>query len=87
MKKIIFFSILFSLVSLSTNAQSCNDYADTAIKQYKKAKEMNIPGTDGLGWSDNRDAHYNWCKSVSFEIAQKENVKRQEIIDNFPILS
>jgi len=83
MKKLTLLLTLFMLLSLSANAQFCNDYADKAVSQYKLAKDQNIPDTDGLGWSEDWNAHYNWCTTVPQDIARNENVKRQKVIDAF----
>jgi hypothetical protein len=84
MKKIISLLILiltFSFINAQTD--QCKKYADKAVKQYQLAKTNNISGTDGLGWSSDWNAHYNWCKTVPINIANAENTKRQKIIDKY----
>ncbi len=81
MKKIIYFLIFSMLISLSANAQFCNKYADKAVAQYKLAKKNNLPNIILPFWSDDWSGHYNWCKTVSEDIANKHNELRQAYLD------
>ncbi len=69
--------ILVSTTSLvgSDKQQFCNNYANTAVKQYYQAKKLF--DTHGLAWSDNREGHYFWCMSVPENVAKNEQNKRQ----------
>lgn len=63
------------------NQKFCNNYADTAVKQYNLGKQHNLPGIVPPAWSDNRDGHYNWCMMAPEKIANSENAKRQAYLD------
>ena len=84
MKKLIPLLILFlsfSIINAQTNY--CKKYADKAVSQYKMAKKNNLPNINWPLWTDDWDGHLNWCNSVSHEIADKENAKRQVYLDKY----
>jgi hypothetical protein len=81
-KKIILTSI-FILITVWVNAQFCNKYADKAVAQYKLAKSNNLPDINWPVWSDDWKGHYNWCKTVSEDIANKETARRQAYLDKY----
>jgi len=83
MKKIVFSLIIFLLISVETNAQFCNKYADKAVKQYQLAKKNNLPDINWPLWTDDWNGHFNWCKSVSQDVANKETAKRQAYLDQY----
>jgi len=83
MKKLTLFLTLFMLLSLTTNAQFCNKYADKAVAQYKLAKKNNLPDINWPMWTDDWNGHYNWCKTVTEDVANKENEKRQAYLDKY----
>ncbi len=67
------------------NQQFCNNYADTAVKQYNLGKQHNLPGIVPPAWSNDRNGHYNWCMMAPEKIANSENAKRQAYLDkNIP---
>jgi len=63
----------------------CNNYADTAVKQYNLGKQHHLPGIVPPVWSNDRKGHKDWCLRVSESIVKGENDKRQAYLDkNIP---
>ncbi len=83
MKKKLIFLTLILQVFISANAQFCNKYADKAVSQYKLAKKNKLPDLIWPVWSDDWNGHLNWCKSVSHDVANKEEAKRQAFLDKY----
>jgi len=82
--------LLISTYGFAANKQQfCNNYADTAIKQYRLGKQHNLPNIVPPAWSDNREGHFNWCMAMPEDAAKSENSKRQAYLDRHlpPILS
>jgi len=77
------FLILILPVNLfaADKQQFCNNYADTAVKQYYQAKQLFK--TQGPAWSDNRAGHYHWCMAVPEAMAKNEQDKRQAKISEY----
>ncbi|MCF6266900.1 MAG: hypothetical protein L3J57_10185 [Desulfuromusa sp.] len=67
----------------------CNNYADTAVKQYNLGKQHNLPGIVPPAWSNDRNGHYNWCMFMPENVVSNETTKRQVYLDQHlpPILS
>jgi len=59
----------------------CNTYADTAVKQYNRAKQLFNP--KGPEWSNDRNEHYNWCMQVPENVAKDREGIRQAHIDEY----
>jgi len=81
MKKTAFLIIV--LISLVSHAQFCNKYADKAVAQYKLAKKNNLPNIILPFWSDDWNGHYNWCKTVPKDLANKHNELREIYLNKF----
>jgi len=65
--------------------QFCNNYADTAVKQYNLGKQHNLPGIVPPSWSNDRNGHYNWCILMPENVVSNETTKRQAYLDkNIP---
>ncbi len=71
------------LVTVWANAQFCNKYADKAVAQYKTAKSNNLPNINWPVWSDDWKGHYNWCKTVSEDVATKQTVLRESYLNKY----
>jgi hypothetical protein len=53
----------------------CRDYARAALRQVQEAHEMHhcVRGLDNATrWSEDFRVHFDWCRSVSREDAQRE---------------
>jgi hypothetical protein len=81
MKKLVF--ILIMLITLTSNAQFCNKYADKAVAQYKLAKTNNLSGISWPLWTDDWNKHFNWCKKVPEDIANKQNAFREAYLKKY----
>ncbi len=76
-------AVLDKYIKPKTKEDYCNTYADTAIKQYTRAVQINLPDMNTLMWNNNRDIHFKWCMAVTEDIAENEESKRQKQIDDF----
>ena len=66
-------------------AQYCKIYAQDAINQYSTSRQRHC-GYEGLGWSLDYNAHYNWCISVykkgDFAAIANETARRNAMLAN-----
>ena len=55
----------------------CKQYANNAIKQYKKSLAADCKfGLEGGRWMDNYNDHYGWCLKVNLSDADNETKAR-----------
>ncbi len=64
-----------------TKEDFCNTYADDAVNQYNKAKQLLIP--QGPEWSSDRNEHYQWCMQVPENVAKDRQALRKAIISEY----
>jgi len=64
----------------SAHPGTCDDYADTAVFNFKSETEKDCP-LGGPRYSDNRSAHYWWCMGQTFETVNAEKAARQGEVD------
>lgn len=70
------------LVALAASSQAaaeshevCEAYARDAVQAYQTSRQHNCGWLDPR-WHDNRDAHYNWCRSAPAEWVANETAFR-----------
>jgi hypothetical protein len=53
----------------------CEPYAREAVQAFQAAQQLGC-GRQGPRWQDNRDAHYNWCRSAPADWVANERAFR-----------
>lgn len=79
----IFLIVMTTGVYGNEKERFCNNYANTAVKQYNQAKKYRVPGINPPAWSSDRNGHYFWCMMTPENIANNENAKRQAYLDRY----
>lgn len=60
--------------------QGCVDYANRAVRQAQRNRALRC-GFEGQRWEPSFDAHYSWCQSAPPRARQREDAKRQSLVD------
>lgn len=63
----------------------CTTYADAAIEQYNLGRKYNLRGIVPPVWSNDHNAHYNWCLTADEQTVKNGDMMRsQHLQDGLP---
>ncbi len=75
---LILFALLALLMPAGARAESdavCNSYASTAVAQFRENRALSCGLSDGR-WSEDFQAHFNWCKTAPMAWLTSEQTNR-----------
>ncbi len=58
----------------------CVDYANRAVRQAQRNRALRC-GFEGQRWQPNFDTHYSWCQSAPQRARQREDARRESLIN------
>jgi hypothetical protein len=80
---VISFFLLTTNVAMAGTAAECSNYSASTMVQIREAKSLGIPNINPPRWTEDSNAHYDWCLTVPKGFANSEYSQRQQVIDQF----
>ena len=72
---VLFIALAAPSQAAAESHEVCEPYAREAVQAFQTVRQLGC-GLQGPRWQDNRDAHYNWCRSAPADWVANERAFR-----------